>query len=563
MNTLNFDNPEGVTFEVEPETRTIRGLALPYGDEAQSGGMRWTFAKGTLSWGKVTVLDGHDWSRAVGTATLEDTDAGLLMVAKIARGPRGDEVLSLAEDGVYDGLSIGLADDVKAIAKSGVQHVKSGTVREVSLTPIPAFSRASVTSVAASAAPNTQEVPVMGDENKTVEVEAPVSVSADDVRAIFSEEIAKAFNSNEKRPVVPAAPGTAQFSITEEPIYRFDGVTASSGHDLSADVIASLRGDVEAKGRVLGFMSEDFANPKALEFVSTTDVASVNPNVYRPDLFKDEPPAQPTPMYDTFHAGGLSSVTPFFYSQFKAATGLIGSHVPGTAPTAGTFQTEAGATITPEAVSGRLFLTREVIDQGGNPQVSGLIRAKFARAFREALEVKTAGVLHTGLASFADLATLTGTEDGAEIGAALKQGLVDLQFTPDGSRFRKFFAAKALYSELAAAEDTNGRPLFPILAASNADGTAANRLGNINVAGILLEPTWSTEMNYGTEVAPAVDDTSFYVDPEAVKVWNSGLASFDKVGETAAGWNIDVFAYVATHLYDARGVRIVEFTPDA
>lgn len=396
-------------------------------------------------------------------------------------------------------------------------------------------------------------------ENETNVVETPVSTptfTADDVQKIVADEIAAAFSRDDKRPVVPAAAG-AQFMVREEPVYRFDGTTASSGHDLSADVIAGLRGDREAKARVLSFMSEEFANPKALEFVATTDVASVNPSTYRPDMFKDEPPAQPTPMYDTFHAGGLSSVTPFFYSQFKEATNLIKPHVQGTKPSGGTFKTETGATITPEAVSGGLFLTREVIDQGGNPQVSGLIRQKFARAYREALEARTATVLHNGLAEFAALAVLDGTEDGAAIGAALKQGLVDLQFTPDGSRFRKFFAAKALYSELAAAVDGNDRPLFPIVAASNADGTSANRLGNINVAGISLEPTWSTEIGYGEPAA--ADNVSFYVDPEAVKVWNSGLASFDKVGETAAGWDVEVFAYVATHLYDARGVRTVEF----
>lgn len=558
---MKIDNPTSVTFEVEPETRTIRGLALPFGDVAKSGGMSWSFAKGSLTWGKVKLLNNHDWSQVLGIAELEEADEGLFMTAKVARGPRGDEILALAEMGAIDGLSVGLADDVKATARDGVHHAKSGTLREISTTPIPAFERASITSVAASAA--DQEGNTMPD-TETTEGETTtegVSLSADEVRKIFAEEISKS-RTEDKRPVIPAGrpdAAVATFQVREESMYRFDGGVSTSGHDLSADLVAAIKGDREAYGRVLGFMSEELVSPQGLEFVDTGDTAAVNPASYRPDLFKDEEPAQPAKLYDCFHAGGLSDVTPFFYSKLGAYSGLIGAHSEGVPPTAGSFTTETGETITPAPVSGRIFITREVADQGGNPQVSGLIWAKFQRVFREMLETRTAQVVHDNLDDFANLITTTGLEDGAALGAMLKQGLVDLQFTPNGSRFSRFFSAKDLYSELAAAVDGNDRPLYPIVAASNADGTASNRLGNINVAGINLEPTWSTEIEY----AGASDNASIYADPMAIKVWNSGLTRLDKVGETAAGWNVDVFAYVATHLYDATGVRKVTFEKGA
>src|SRR3954454_24245588 len=97
---FTFDNPAPVTFEIDQERRTIRGLAIPFGDVAQSNGQRWTFSKGSLKWSKVTVLDSHDWTKAMGTAQLEEGEDGIYMVARIARGNRGDEALALAEAGV-------------------------------------------------------------------------------------------------------------------------------------------------------------------------------------------------------------------------------------------------------------------------------------------------------------------------------------------------------------------------------------------------------------------------------------------------------------------------------
>jgi len=549
---MEFDNPTAVTFDVEPETRTIRGLVVPYGEIATNGGQQWTFTSGSLTWDKVKLLNGHDWNQVLGIAELTETDEGIEMAAKVARGPRGDEVLELAAMGAIDGLSMGLAQDVKATRKGSVNHVTAATIREVSTTPIPAFENAAIRSVAASADHK---------EKTTMENDTP-AFSATDGEALatkVAELTTKIDGLAEIK--APLPPGKTQFQITEEPLYRFDGITAASGHDMSADLISGLAGDHEAMDRLIGFMNESLINPAGLNFVATTDVDKVNPSTYRPDLFKDEEPEQPTPMYSAFYAGGLSNVTPFFYSKLGAYSGLLGDHTQGTPPSAGSFTTETGATITPSAVSGRIFLTREVADQGGNPQVSGLIWSKFQRVFRQTLETKTAKLLHDNLANFTALASPTTGADGGAIGAALKQGLVDLQFTANGQRFVKFFAAKDLYSQLAAAEDDHGRPLFPILAASNADGNAANRLGNINVAGINLEPTWSTEIGYpvGEPAVDTPDDTSFYVDPGAAKVWNSGLTKIDKVGETAAGWNIDVFAYVAAHLYDASGIRKITY----
>lgn len=559
--TQHFDNPQGVTFAVEPESRTIKGLALPFGDVAMNGGLKWSFGKGSLTWDKVRLLNNHDWSQLLGTVELEETAEGLVMSAKVAKGQRGDEVLALAEMGALDGLSVGLANDLKATVKGDVRHVTYGVVREVSTTPIPAFERAAIRSVAASAARSDKEKQ-MDNETGTVETEvsSPTTLSADEVRRIFSEEIAKA-RETDKRPVVPAGrPDGPQFTIREESPYRFAG-TIPGKHDFAADVIAGVHGDREAYDRVMKFMGESLLTPQGLNFaepqIDTADTAAVNPARYRPDMFLDEGPAQPTPLYTFFYKGGLSDVTPFFYSKLDSYSGLLGDHTEGVEPTPGTFATETGATVTPSPISGKVHITREVHDQGGNPQVSGLVWSKFQRVFRQMLETKTAAALAAGAGSYSAFATVAAGANGVTLGEAIENGIVDLQFLADGSRFRKGFAHVDLYKALKGAKDGMDRPLYPIVNPRNADGSAGTLFGFIDVAGLRLDPTWSL----GATATTA--SNSYVADPNAIHVWNSGLTKLERLNEDVEGYDIGAWAYVATHLYDATGIKKIAYDPTA
>ena len=375
MSDFVIDNPTAVAFEVSAETRTIRGLAVPYGVAASSDGQSWMFTKGTLVGSSVKLLASHDWSQAIGTVVLEDTDAGLMMVAKVARGAEGDRFLSLAEDGVYDGLSIGLSSDVKATLRAGVQHVKSGTVREVSLTPIPAFTSARVTSVAASAAP--KEGTSM-EKNETPAVEDPKGLAfSETISAAIAAGFASIGNPQGEGPEVVGAGHTLE--VTEAAAYRFDGIRAE--HDFSGDLIAFGRDhDAEAGARAMAFMSAEFGP----SFVASGNVTALNPARPRPDMYVDERKFT-TPFYDALYRGAITDMTPFIVPKFNASAGTVADHVEGVEPADGTFSATS-QTITPTAVSGRVPITREVWDQGGNPQVSALIWNKMKYEYFRSLE---------------------------------------------------------------------------------------------------------------------------------------------------------------------------------
>lgn len=154
------DKPTTVTLRLaaadataSTETRTISGIAVPYGPIGRSSVGAITFARGSLSWartGRVKLLVQHDQERPVGFATeLLDTDAGLRATFRVPEGPEGDAALAMAADGRRDGLSVGVAlapDVIEAIwAKRWEEDdsptAAAGDLLEVSLVSIPGVRR--------------------------------------------------------------------------------------------------------------------------------------------------------------------------------------------------------------------------------------------------------------------------------------------------------------------------------------------------------------------------------------------------------------------------------------
>jgi len=565
---LTFDRQSSVTFQVNAESRTIKGLAVPFGQVGNNGFGRYRFSKGTLDWSRVKYLTDHDWSQAVGNVTFEETDEGLEMTAKIARGARGDGVLVLTEDQVYDGLSIGLSSNARFEEDDeGVFNCLSATVLEVSGTPIPAFGDAQVRSVAASAAHKEENTM---DENEKEQNEAPVSFSQEAGDTLMSqvqklsEELAAL-----KDIKIPVGPGSAQFQVTEEPIYRFAGSEgAPSGFDFAQDLLAAGKdGDGAALDRLKKFTAEHFGPQFSDQHTTTSDTAAVNPSVYRPDMFLGQAPVPASPLYDYFHKGGVDSVTPFFWSKLDRDNTDIGiaDHTEDTAQDEKDLVTASGATVTPAAVSGRAFITREVADQGGNPVVSGLVWAEFDRSFRIALETKTAALI--AAASVTELgASITAGADGATAGAAVEAGLVGLQFLADGFRFQRAFGHVELYSLLAAAQELvpvidssdavtmvgTGKKLYPILNPRNADGQAASKWSSMDIGGYNMYPAAALG-------ASGTGQKSYVADQAAVHVWNSGLSRLDRLQETVEGWQMAVWGYFAGIVYDVTGLRKVTY----
>lgn len=172
--------------EGEEKTRTIAGVAVPYGVDATAltGPVR--IEKGAIrAEGKPKFIRDHDMSRPLGIVTeLIDSDEALMFEAKISATRDGDEALVLASDGVLDSVSVGL--DVEDFEYDGrTMVVKSAVMKELSLLAYGAFPEAKVASVAASEPeePTEPEGESEVEQESKVEAAEPATIETPKVHA--------------------------------------------------------------------------------------------------------------------------------------------------------------------------------------------------------------------------------------------------------------------------------------------------------------------------------------------------------------------------------------------
>lgn len=546
-----MDSDTGTVFEANHERRTITGLAVPYGKPARSGGRMWQFSKGSLEWSdpkRVKLLIQHDFSQAVGHAvTLEETDAGLIATFKVARGEAGDRALTMAEDGVWDGLSIGMGIGGQYTERSGVHFATSAPLAEISLTPSPAFEDARLIAVTATA---DQEGNTMGDDKPEVIVAGTAPTF--DAKPI-TDAIAAGFAnlpSFPPREVVPISDGGVTFTAVNEAVcYRFDG--GRGKYDFSTDLVNSLRNhDGEAGQRIAAFMAE--MGPRFN--VTQANVATTNPNRNRPDLYVDQQDFE-FPLYQAIYKGTISDNTPFVLPKFGSSSGLVADHVEGVEPSGGAFTTTA-QTVTPSPLSGKAVINREVWDQGGNPQVSQLIWRQMVRGWFEGLEASIQAFLVANAASIADITVTTAAADAA-LEASLTSQLVPLQYLRGGFRMRDFFLQVDLYKALVAAKDTSGKRLFPAVAfnPTNVNGAVEPYWAAININGIMGRPAWATaatSINAGS---------SWLLDRNDMSLWTSAPQRITMDNIAVATVQLGIWGYKALAITDFTGLREVIYDP--
>jgi HK97 family phage prohead protease len=459
-----------ITFDAAPQTvfadlesRVIRGLAVPTGEVARSGGRSFKFAPGSVKFGlRTPLLMYHSLSAPVGRLTDSRwSRRGLEVTFTVSRTEAGDEALILANDGVV-GLSVGADIDPDAATFEGdVLNVTAAAGREVSLTPVPAFAGARVDSVSLHA--NINE----GVTVTTPEVTAPVTVTLDTTG--LGESIATAFAALPQAQPIPIATVTR-----EAPLYRFDGQQGT--HGFVADLRDAHRGDSAAAQRLDEHLSATFA-------ISTANTQTLNPVTSRPDLYVDNL-RYTRPLGSLVSTGTLTDGNPFTIPKFGSAAGLVGPHTEGVEPDSGSFNV-VDQTVTPHAISGKAEINREAFDRGGNPALDALVYNEMLAGYYESLEASVATLLDSLTLT---PVPITGTD--ADAVDDLTDVLIAAQFARGGNRLSALALNAALFTALAQAKDGDGRKLLPLLAPSNADGQISAGFGSLAVGGLTGVPAY-------------------------------------------------------------------------
>lgn len=559
------------SFTVDSQRRVIKGMALPYGAVAEKYGQKFKFAKGALQWGqvdRVKLLRDHDPAGAVGRAIkLTNTATGLMVEFKVARGQAGDEALALAEDGAIDGLSAGVdftLDDAGTDPRDdSVLLVRRATLREVSLTALPAFDDARVTTVAASlTGGNAMEpcticgqrhAPGVACPTATAPEPAPapaaVTLSADQFAALLARTApAPAAAPAAPEPRQPVNPTRQLAAVAEPTPYRFDrsGNLLPGSHEFSADLFAALKdGDKAAHDRALSFVQAQFD-------VVSTDVNELNPTTNRPEMYVDQRDFR-YPLWDAINKGTLTSITPFTFPKFSSAASLVGAHTEGVEPGSGTFVT-TNATVTPSAVSGKAKISRETWDQGGNPQIGNLIWRQMVKGWYEALEAFAVTTLDAATPTGIDFSATPGLAND-DLDQALTQALAALQFVRGGFSMDAAFTQIDLFKALVGATAADGRRLYPAIGAANANGTVRGRWAGVDVNGVAFLPAWALAAS-GTVAA-----SSYLFDREVVHGWASTPQKLTIDQTEVANVYLGIWGYKAAVISDIAGVREIIYDP--
>lgn len=171
-------------FEVRAdlEERTITGLAVPYGQDANIGGAYMErFVPGAISdVTDVKLFYGHE--EPIGKVlTGRDTDAGYEITAKVSDTARGNEVMTLMRDGVLNKFSVGFVPLESERDGQTVTRTKV-SLKEVSVVPFPAFAGANITEVREDGGtPAETSEPQPEQDNSMENIELDVRAVQDEV----------------------------------------------------------------------------------------------------------------------------------------------------------------------------------------------------------------------------------------------------------------------------------------------------------------------------------------------------------------------------------------------
>lgn len=497
--------PGGTVFAVDVAKREIRGRAVPYGVVGLKAGKRFQFATGTVrprEGMKVKLWALHDQAHASGVVTeWDDTAQGLDVAFAVAKTPEGDRALAQADSGVWDGLSIGPSEGAKYVLRDGVYHSVDIPIHEISLTPAPVFTGARVSSVSfdtiteESDMPETTEV----DTTQTTEVPADFSALTDALTAGIQAGFANMTNPQQRETIAAGRP----VEIVEELPYRFDGLAGP--HSLVEDMRAAQHGDNDARQRFETFVEEAFA-------VTTTNTTTLSPTQNRPELYVPNL-AYSRPLWESISTGAIDDKTPFTIPKFSSASGLVGAHTEGVEPTPGAFAATS-QTVTPTAISGKVEINREVLDQGGSPQADAIIWGEMLNAWYEALEARVA----TTLAAVATAELNLASAVNSALVDAMTNYFAGLQFVRGGNRYTGLVLDGQLFPALVNAADTTGRKLLPVVNPANAQGQVSGAFDRVQIGNQTGRAAWA--------LGSSVSSKSYSFVPSSVWAWASAPKRF-------------------------------------
>lgn len=202
------------------EERTITGLAVPYGQDANIGGAyNERFVAGAISSIEdVKIFYGHNHDELpIGKVISgRETEAGFEVTARLTAGVQSaDETLALMRDGVLNKFSVGFVP-VESERDGDTIIRKSVILRELSVVPFPAYQGADIQQVREESLE-----PLTEQESEETSMAENLEI---DVRTVQDEvaELRREIQTIQIAPVAPVAPTIRSFGELAKGLLKQD-----------------------------------------------------------------------------------------------------------------------------------------------------------------------------------------------------------------------------------------------------------------------------------------------------------------------------------------------------
>ena len=513
MTNINFD---GKIFAADTETRTLRGLIVPFGQVGNTSAGAVEFhpeAFGQIKAEEIILNREHSRVDPLGrgiSGSERIIPAGIEMAFKIAPTTAGTDALIEASEGLRPAFSIEASADEYTIEK-GVMKVSKATLTGVAHVTNPAFKAAQITEVAASEDEETQATEA---EEAAEELTEETTVEDNKETAVAEEVVAQAAPVQASAPVAftkPRSPIVDGVSYLEHSIKAAMGNDTSRQYVLAADESTSTNTGLTLPPHMNEFVSTSIGGRPAIDAIST----------------------------GALPASGMSFTIP---KLTQAPT--VGDVNEGDSPF-GTAMTSDYITVNVNKYAGASRISWELIDRSAPAFLDELLR-EMTLAYAKATDV----AVISGLLGGTDATAVAAGADGLQSFISTEAAAA---YKGSGNFARNLLVNTDQWALIMGYQDGSDRPLYTAAQPMNAAGAVAPT----SITGTVLGTNLYVDPHYG---AGTGDDKMILLAPEAA-TWYESATRQVQVNVIGSGeLEVSVYGYGAFALKKPLGVRVYQQT---
>ncbi len=510
---LNF---EGQVLAASVETRTIRGLVVPFGKSGNTsaGPVRFEFgAFGDIDPSQIILNAEHDRTRPLGRGigdSLEVSPAGISMAFKIAPTNAGNDALVEAAEGLRPAFSIEAKVNEYTMEK-GVMVVASANLEAVAHVTNPAFKDAQILDVAATDNDETPET----TEAETPAEENPQETQVEETTAPVADEVTAAAVVHAAAPVAyvkPRSPINSQASYLEHSIKAKMGNHDSAQYVMAADDTFSTNPAFTPVQYVSTVIDNSIGSRPAIDAIGSRAITASGMVISHPKITTNGTVA------DTNEGAAPSE------------TGIVSSYV----------------NLDVNKFAGLQRYSVELLERS-SPDFFQAMVDNMTRAYNKATDAAVIAALTAG----GTAATAQDADSDGIIGFVSTEA--PAAYLATGELPSAYIAGTSQWSLLMGATDTTGRPIYNAYNPQNNGGVAGPQSLRGNVLGLDLY----VDPNV---VATTIDESAFIVTPSAVAIYESPILRMSTNVVTSGEIETMLYGYLAVGVLTAGGVRRFNLT---